>query len=97
MGLFGNLFGSSDDAGKAIEAGALKIDVRSKGEFANGHGKGWRNIPLDEVRSHAAELKKAGKPVVLCCASGVRSGRATSILKKEGIEAYNAGSWKSWV
>ena len=96
MGIFGNLFGNTGQAEAAIEAGAVKIDVRSKGEFGSGHAKGWRNIPLNELGKHTADLKKDGKPVVLCCASGVRSGKATSMLKKEGIEAYNAGGWRSW-
>jgi len=33
------------------------------------------------------------KPIVFCCASGMRSGSAASMLKREGIEAYNGGSW----
>ncbi|MEZ4928626.1 MAG: rhodanese-like domain-containing protein [Chitinophagales bacterium] len=35
------------------------------------------------------------KPVILCCASGARSGQATSILKSKGIDAVNAGAWQN--
>ncbi len=76
-----------------IKSGALLIDVRTPAEFAAGHPKGARNIPLDRLERHIAELKQQGKPVVLVCASGARSGRATSLLRQQGIEAYNAGSW----
>lgn len=76
-----------------IENGAVIIDVRSPGEFAGGHVEGSLNMPLDSIQSQIGKIKKMDKPVVLCCASGMRSGSATSILKREGIEAYNAGSW----
>jgi phage shock protein E len=33
--------------------------------------------------------------VITCCASGMRSGSATAILKQAGVEAYNGGSWMS--
>ena len=39
------------------------------------------------------DLKKKGKPVITCCASGMRSSSAASILKQAGVEAYNGGSW----
>jgi rhodanese-related sulfurtransferase len=39
-------------------------------------------------------IKKWNKPVITCCASGMRSGSAASILKKNGVEAYNAGPWQ---
>ena len=39
------------------------------------------------------EIKKLNKPVIACCASGMRSSQATSILKQNGIEAMNGGGW----
>ena len=41
------------------------------------------------------DIKKLNKPVIACCASGMRSSQATSILKKNGIEVINGGGWKS--
>ena len=40
-------------------------------------------------------LEKLNKVVIFCCASGVRSGRATSIAKARGIKVYNGGGWRS--
>lgn len=42
---------------------------------------------------HINELKQKQQPIITCCRSGMRSGKAATILKKEGIEAYNGGSW----
>lgn len=81
------------EAKSLVARGALLVDVRTPGEYAAGHVRGSRNIPLDSIGRHISELKKAGKPVVLVCASGNRSGRAKAILENAGIEAYNAGSW----
>jgi rhodanese-related sulfurtransferase len=39
------------------------------------------------------ELKALNAPLILCCASGNRSGMATQLLQKEGIECINGGSW----
>ncbi len=99
LSMFRWLFGGQQhtvDPQKAralIKSGALLVDVRTPEEFAAGHAKNARNIPLDRLSQQLAELKGLGKPVVLVCASGARSGRATSLLRQQGIEAYNAGSW----
>ena len=93
MGIFGNLFGKGPDFGEMLDNGAAIIDVRSPQEFRGGHIKGAVNIPVDQIGSKLSKIRKMGEPVILCCASGMRSGRATSILKREGIEAYNGGSW----
>ena len=75
------------------EQGAIVIDVRSPQEFAQGHMKGSKNIPVGRIQRHIKELKKKGKPVILCCRSGARAASAAAILKGAGIEAYNGGSW----
>ncbi len=74
---------------------AIVIDVRSQGEFAGGHIKGAKNIPLNEIGNKINEIKKLNKPVIACCASGMRSSQATSILKQNGIDAINGGGWQS--
>jgi phage shock protein E len=93
MGIFSSLFGKKVDLAAIIAEGAQIVDVRSPQEYKGGHVKGSVNIPLDRIRSEVARLKKSGKPVILCCASGMRSGNATSILESEGIQAYNGGPW----
>ena len=73
--------------------GALFVDVRSAGEFASGNAPGTVNIPLQELGSRLAEIPKSA-PVVLCCASGTRSGMASMVLKKNGYtQVYNVGTW----
>lgn len=77
-----------------IGNGAIIIDVRTKGEYSSGHIKGSVNIPLNELGNHLSKIK-AGKPVITCCASGMRSGAAAKLLKSKGFECYNGGSWIS--
>lgn len=69
------------------------IDVRSYGEFMGGHVAGAKNIPLKDVPGHLEEFKSMDQPIILCCASGNRSGQATQFLKGNGIECENGGSW----
>ena len=80
-----------------IANGAILIDVRTPAEYNGGKPKNSKNIPLDKIGSKIDTLKKLNKPIVLCCASGMRSGRATNILKKAGIEVYNGGGWNKFV
>ncbi|MEM7038390.1 MAG: rhodanese-like domain-containing protein [Bacteroidota bacterium] len=95
MGIFSSLFGKGPDFSALIAAGATIVDVRSPAEFSGGHIEGALNIPLGEVPENMADLKKLGTPVIVCCASGMRSGRAKRMLKAEGIEVYNGGGWTS--
>ncbi|HOJ91754.1 MAG TPA: rhodanese-like domain-containing protein, partial [Saprospiraceae bacterium] len=49
--------------------------------------------PLQEIQQRIDELKDLKQPLVLCCASGNRSGQATQFLSQMGLECYNGGSW----
>jgi len=69
------------------------IDVRSYGEFMGGHVAGSINIPLQEIESRVDEIKAMPQPIILCCASGNRSGQATRYLQSLGIDCKNGGSW----
>lgn len=62
-------------------------------EFMGGNAPGSINIPLNEVPDRVEEFRKMDQPLVLCCASGNRSGQACAFLQSHGIESYNAGSW----
>lgn len=76
--------------------GALILDVRSKAEFAGGHIKGAVNIPVDTLRTNLGKLKDKNKPIITCCASGMRSASAKSILASNGYtQVYNGGGWYS--
>ena len=76
-------------------SGATFVDVRSGAEFANGNAPGTINIPLKELLTRLVEIPKSS-PVVLCCASGTRSGMAKLLLKKSGYrKVYNIGTWSN--
>jgi rhodanese-related sulfurtransferase len=77
-----------------VKKGAVIIDVRTTGEFQGGHIKGSKNIPLNTIGNQIDTIKKANKPVIVCCASGMRSAQAASILKSNGIEVINGGGWQ---
>ena len=78
------------------DSGAIVLDVREPGEFAAGHLPNARNIPLGELDKRFGDLPK-GKPVLVCCASGARSGKAISLLRQDGREAFNlAGGVAAW-
>lgn len=69
------------------------IDVRTRAEFSGGNVAGSINIPLNEIQERFEEIKSLHQPIVLCCASGGRSGQATHFLKSMGIDCENGGSW----
>ncbi len=95
LNIFKNFFGPAIDLKSLHEQGAIIIDVRTNGEFSSGHIKDAINIPVDRISSKLNDIRKKGRPVITCCASGMRSSSASSILKKAGIEAYNGGGWVS--
>ena len=69
------------------------VDVRTYEEFMGGHVADSINIPLNEIPQRIAELQQLKAPLILCCASGNRSGQAQQFLSQHGIESYNGGSW----
>ena len=98
LGFLSNLFSNKNkhEAIKQLmQQGAVVIDVRTSSEFSQGHIPGAKNIPLQVLNGKIASLKKDGKPIITCCASGMRSGSATSLLKSNGIQSINGGAWTS--
>ncbi|MCC6703059.1 MAG: rhodanese-like domain-containing protein [Fluviicola sp.] len=69
------------------------IDVRTPAEFMGGHVADSINIPLNELPNRMDEIKAITQPIILCCASGNRSGQAAYFLQSQGIECENGGSW----
>jgi phage shock protein E len=68
------------------------VDVRTPGEYDEGHYPGAINIPLNELPSRLDEFKEMKTPIVAYCRSGARSGMAVSLLKQSGInEVINGG------
>ncbi|MDM7323754.1 MAG: rhodanese-like domain-containing protein, partial [Thermus sp.] len=86
--------GSYKDVGpeevyRAVEAGAVIVDVRTPQEFAQGHVPGAINLPVEVVAQWADTLPK-DKPVYLYCRSGNRSRQAAEYLKRKGYtNLYN--------
>ena len=69
------------------EGGSMVLDVREDNEYQSGHIKDSIHIPMGSLASRVSELEKyKNKNVILGCHSGSRSGRACSILKKNGFE-----------
>ncbi|MBT4881272.1 MAG: rhodanese-like domain-containing protein [Flavobacteriales bacterium] len=96
MSILNKIFGiKSTDYNQLMKDGGIVIDVRTPGEFNSGHIKGSINIPLDKIKSKIKKIENLKKPVIFCCASGMRSGQATSITKSRGIDVYNGGGWSS--
>lgn len=95
MGLL-DLFGNKKKKIEDFQSrGAIVLDVRTKSEYDQGAIPGSKHIPLQQVGVKVSEIKKWNKPVITCCASGVRSGSAASILRSNGVEAMNGGGWFS--
>lgn len=76
-----------------LNQGAVVVDVRSPAEFNAAANPSSVNIPLNQIQARANELDQS-KPVLVCCASGTRSGIAAGILKQQGFKTViNAGPW----
>lgn len=94
MGLFGALFGKkSKKIGEFMDRDAVILDVRTPSEYKEGAIRQSKNIPVQELTNRINEVKQWEKPVICCCASGVRSETAAKLLRKHGIEAINGGGW----
>lgn len=80
-----------------VEGGARLVDVRTPGEHGAGHIEGSLNVPVQELASRIAELGDKGKPIVVYCASGVRSASAVGVLKRAGFaEVHDLGAMARW-
>ncbi len=80
---------------------AVVIDVSGADEFASGHIAGARNLPLDSLEADLpGAVKNKATPLIMVCASGVRSNRAVGIAKKLGYENTHSltggmGAWRT--
>jgi len=70
------------------------IDARNPSEFSGGNVARIINIPLQEMLQRLDEIISLQQPIVLCCASGGRSGLATAFFKNQGLQCENGGSWR---
>ena len=96
MGLLSALFGNrTKRIREFVSKDAVILDVRTKAEYNQGAIPGSKNIPLQQLSTRLKEIKGWGKPVITCCASGMRSGSAATILRSNGVEAMNGGGYYS--
>ncbi len=87
---------NASDAKEKIAQGASVIDVRTPAEYASGHFNGAKNIPLAELQARVSEIGDKQKPIVVYCASGMRSAHAARILTASGFtDVTNAGGLAS--
>ena len=95
LNLIKKLFGSAKtDFAQMVSNGAIILDVRTQGEYAKGHIKSSINIPVDKLTANLSKLKDRDKTIITCCASGMRSATAKTILRSNGYQdVHNGGSW----
>ena len=78
---------------------AVVVDVCEAPEFAAGHVGGAKHAPLGELEQKLPGLvKNKATPVILVCASGVRSKRAVAIAQKLGYTQAQSlcGGMRAW-
>ena len=89
-----------EQAAAKIEAGVQLLDVRTKEEWAEGHLKGAKWVPLAEEGfvEKAKAVLDPKKPVVVYCRSGGRSAKATKQLRDAGFTTVHdmAGGIVAW-
>ena len=83
------------EAQRLVSAGATLVDVRTPGEYADGHIDGALNIPVSEISGRMAELPR-DQPLVVHCLSGARSARAADMLREAGYTTYDLGPMDAW-
>lgn len=93
MGILDTLLGKSNNKLKTyIEKDSVLLDVRTKKEFNQNHINSSINIPLQELNGRINEIAKLNRPIVVYCASGVRSAMAVQILTQNRLDVINGGS-----
>lgn len=76
----------ADFATKIKNEGTFLLDVRTQGEFNEGHIKGATLIPVQELKSRITELEsQKEKTILVYCRSGRRSLKAAKILHQAGF------------
>ncbi len=89
---------SAADAVRAINKGAMIVDVRSGDAYEAGHIVNARNITLDAIEADQNIHKKKTKLLLTVCENGMTSGKAANLLRKAGFESVFSlkGGLKQW-
>lgn len=88
-----------NDGVKEFEAtpGAVLLDVRNPGEYADGHIPGSVNLPLMQLPRIDEVVEELSTPIFTYCLSGGRSNRAMAFLLEQGYaNVQNIGGIKDY-
>ena len=95
MGIFSFLSAPGNAAlKKALQHGAIIIDVRTPRENDNGRIPESINIPLERIAASEQRIKGMERPVIFCCTDGSRSKKAKAMMSAKGMKnVYAGGNW----
>ena len=87
MGIFD--FWKAPDINQGVEEwkatpGGVLLDVRTPGEYQEGHIPGSKNVPLQSLDEIEKIADNKAVPIFVHCLSGGRSRQATAILQQMG-------------
>ena len=90
---------SPSEAVRAINDGAVVVDVRGTSTFEQGHVIDALNVPLSEMDQKVGSLQKHKNATLLvCCDNGMTSGKAAGLLREQGFSAVTTlkGGLNAW-
>ena len=89
---------TADEARALVKQGAVLLDVRTTGEFAEGHVAGAVNLPVSELEANLKEVPaRKDQPIVVYCQSGRRSALAKKVLEEAGFsKVVDLGAMSNW-
>jgi rhodanese-related sulfurtransferase len=88
---------NAQDAHQLVADGGVLLDVRSPQEFAALHLPKAVNIPVEQLGERLDEVRRFARPLVVYCASGMRSNRAAGILRSAEIQnVHDLGPLSRW-
>ena len=86
-----------DELAKRQGDGSFVLDVRQPDEFVEAHVPDAVLIPLNELAARQDEIP-TDRPILVICATGARSARATEALRAAGYDASNVvGGTNAWI
>ena len=100
MGIFD--FWKAPDINQGVEEfkatpGAVLLDVRTTGEYRDGHIPGSKNVPLDSLDKVSTIVSDKNTPIFVHCLSGSRSRQAEAYLVRAGYtNVKNIGGISTW-
>jgi rhodanese-related sulfurtransferase len=88
---------SASQAYDMYRSGATFVDVRTQGEWDQGHIPNSLHIPLEQLPNRLSELPK-DKDLVVVCRTGVRSREGAALLLQAGFTRVTclSGGLQAW-